>query len=195
MIFGQEVITSADDSIIFDDGCEKLEQSCKNDAPDFLTYCSRLKPMLREKVMKPHRVGKIEKGWTNNDCESYNHILKVTVDWKPQSLLDFVSKVTEAAETYYKDLKRALFNRGPYRLAKTHTRFQVDCNVWISKTMMERHNYYVRFRRLVAKTNGLVYSTDGKSVIRDAKSKRKKKRQRKRPLAERAHSFKKQRVI
>lgn len=149
-IFGQEGITSADNSIIFDDRCEKLEQSCKDDAPDFLTYFSRLKPILREKVMEPQRVGKIEKRWTNNNCESYNHVLKVTVDWKPQSLLDFVSKVTEAAEAYYKDLKRALFNRGPYILTKTHTRFQVDRNVWISKTMMERHKYYARFRRFVA---------------------------------------------
>lgn len=77
-IFGQEGITSADDSIIFDGRCEKLEQSCKDDAPDFLTYFSRLKPILREKVMEPQRVGKIEKGWTNNNCESYNHVLKVT---------------------------------------------------------------------------------------------------------------------
>ena len=119
MIFGQEGITGADNSIIFDDRCEKLEQSCK----DFLTYFSRLKPLLGEKVMEPQRVGTIEKGWTNNNCESYNHVLKVTVHWKPQSHLDFVSKVTEAGEVYYKDLKRTLFNRGPYRLAKTHTRF------------------------------------------------------------------------
>ena len=83
LIFGQEGITSADNSIIFDDRCEKLEQSCKDDAPDFLTYFSRLKPILREKVMEPQRVGKIEKRWTNNNCESYNHVLKVTVDWKP----------------------------------------------------------------------------------------------------------------
>ena len=142
--------------------------------------------------MEPQRFVKIEKGWTNNNCESYNHVLKVTVDWKPQSLLDFVSKETEAAEAYYKDLKRALFNRGPYRLAKTDTHFQVDRNVWISKRMMQRHNYYARFRRFVAKTNGLVYFTDGKSVIRDAKSKGKKKAQRKRRLAERTQSFKKQ---
>jgi hypothetical protein len=80
----------------------------------------------------------------------------------------------QAAEAYCKDLKRARFNRGPYRFAKTHTRFQVDRNVWISKTV-ERHKYYARFKRFFAKTNGLIYSTDGKSVIRDAKSKGKRK--------------------
>ena len=61
LIFGQEGITNADDSIIFDDHCDKLEESCKNDAPDFLPYFSKLKPILREKVMERQRVGENRK--------------------------------------------------------------------------------------------------------------------------------------
>ena len=122
-------------------------------------------------------------------------MLKITVDWKPQSLVDFIMKVTEVVDANFKDLKRSKTSRGPYRLARSHEHFRMDRNAWVTKTLNERCTFYSRFRRYKMKTAKFVISTDGKSVIRDAEARGKKKGQIKRKLADRTTSMKRQRTV
>ncbi|XP_071137045.1 uncharacterized protein [Mytilus edulis] len=182
-IFGRNGISNADNSAVFEEKCEEVEEFCKE----------KLKPVLKGKIYEPQNAGRIEREWTNNNSESYNHVLKIAVDWKPQSLVDFVIKMTDMVEANYKDLRRAVIGRGPYTLASTHEHFKIDRHVWANKTLMERYKYFARFRRYRMKTK-LVKSTDGRRVVNEARSKGKKKGQRKRKLADRTTTIKRQRV-
>ncbi|VDI20421.1 Hypothetical predicted protein [Mytilus galloprovincialis] len=184
-IFGRNGISNADDSAVFEEKCEEVEEFCKEKFPSLKGYFSTvLKPVLKGKIYEPQNAGRIEREWTNNNSESYNHVLKIAVDWKPQSLVDFVIKMTDMVEANYKDLRRAVIGRGPYTLASTHEHFKIDRHVWANKTLMERYKYFARFRRYRMKTK-LVKSTDGRRVVNEARSKGKKKGQRKRKLADR----------
>ncbi|CAG2204650.1 CHID1 [Mytilus edulis] len=193
-IFGRNGISNADDSAVFEEKCEEVEEFCKEKFPSLKGYFSTvLKPVLKGKIYEPQNAGRIEREWTNNNSESYNHVLKIAVDWKPQSLVDFVIKMTDMVEANYKDLRRAVIGRGPYTLASTHEHFKIDRHVWANKTLMERYKYFARFRRYRMKTK-LVKSTDGRRVVNEARSKGKKKGQRKRKLADRTTTLKRQRV-
>ena len=83
--------------------------------------------------------------WTNNNCESVNHVLKQAVDWKRKPLLDFIQSVNELVDAQFKDLKRALVSIGGFRLADSHRQFAVSKSVWANKTDDERHRLFRRF--------------------------------------------------
>ncbi|CAC5377180.1 unnamed protein product [Mytilus coruscus] len=71
------------------------------------------------KKYEPQHAGRIEREWTNNNSESYNHVLKIAVDWK--SLVDFVMKMTELVEANFKDLQREMLGRGHFIRFRRHT--------------------------------------------------------------------------
>jgi len=55
--------------------------------PEFSHYFNqRLKDRLREHVTIPRIQLKHDRLWTNNNCESINHVFKKVIDWKPEPL-------------------------------------------------------------------------------------------------------------
>ena len=51
---------------------------------------SRLMPLLLKHVVEHSIAGKIDAHWTNNNCESANHILKSATKWKQSAMPDFI---------------------------------------------------------------------------------------------------------
>ena len=97
-MFGQDGITNADDTISFAAKCDEFEGNCSAIFNPFLQYLNRrLKKHLNSKVNEPVRDALISENWTNNNCESINHVLKQTVDWKSKPLTEFVELVEEIA--------------------------------------------------------------------------------------------------
>jgi hypothetical protein len=100
-------------------------------------YCSvrrssgqgHLKMQWRTKTGKlraesePRKTGLVAEAWTNNNCESMNHILQIAVEWRPQSLVDLVTKLYGVVQSMYKDLRKALFGRGIYQLAVEYLKY------------------------------------------------------------------------
>ena len=87
----------------------------------FLEYfTNRLKPLLRDFVNRPDRQDLVDDNWTNNNCESINHVLKQSVDWKTKSLTDLVTTLRSLVDRQYADLRSALLRTGEFRLAQTH---------------------------------------------------------------------------
>ena len=109
--------------------------------------------------------------WTNNNCESVNHVLKQAVDWKRKPLLDFIQSVNDLVDAQFKDLKRALVSIGRFRLADSHRQFAVSKSVWANKTDDERHRLFRRFRKHDIKNTRLVTSTNGKSDVKAPRTK------------------------
>ena len=55
-------------------------------------------------------------GWTNNACESLNHILKLSVQWRPHKLPDLIEKLHKVVDAQYVEADRALLGYGDFVL-------------------------------------------------------------------------------
>ncbi|KAK3104132.1 hypothetical protein FSP39_024650 [Pinctada imbricata] len=193
-IFGKEGLINADDSVCFDEMSADIEDRARELSGKFTRYFqNKLKKNLKEKVHKPILAGLVDKAWTNNNCESLNHVLKQAVDWKSKPLLDLVNKLTILIDTQFKDLKKALVGTGQFRLASAHEHFSVKRTVWVSKTNEERSRLYRRFRLYIPKDKKTVTSTDGKLTIVKPRALGKKVGQKKRKRNEKTFTQKKAR--
>lgn len=96
MIFGDEGLVTADDSICFIVKSEKIETMLR-DSTKFSNYVeNKLKPNLTNQVI-----------WKNNNSESLvNQVFKRAIDWKSKSLLYLVDILTPLIEAQYKGMRR-----------------------------------------------------------------------------------------
>ena len=98
-LFGNNGLAAAEDSFEFESKSENLI----SENPEFARYFdSRLKNRLleHEHVNKPKKQLQHERLWTNNNCESMNHVFKRAVDWKPQPLPELVSSLNDVVRIH-----------------------------------------------------------------------------------------------
>ncbi|KAL3831779.1 hypothetical protein ACJMK2_023486 [Sinanodonta woodiana] len=80
-IFGTGGITNANTTIDFDSRSHDLETIINEQHPTFAPYfISNLKPRLKKYFFEPSRNNIKRVNWTNNNAESINNILKLSVD-------------------------------------------------------------------------------------------------------------------
>ena len=166
-IFGDDGLMDADDSICYDKLANDLDQDLTQISTKFREYFKkRLNPLLKSKVNVPQTENQVIKHWTNNNCESMNHVLKQTVDWKSQPLPDLVRLLLELVKGQFKRLRSALLQTGDYRLADTHKQFENTKTDWIKMTEKQlRSNHFRRFRLYVHCYEKKVISTDGMTTV------------------------------
>jgi len=68
--------------------------------------------------------------WTNNNCESINHVLKQTVQWRRNQLPDLIDKLCTLVDGQYADADRALCGRGDYVLCQEWAKHRVTVDYW-----------------------------------------------------------------
>ena len=113
--------------------------------PQFSRYLEhRLLPLIEETVYKPQLQRPDLKHWTNNNCESANHILKQQVKWKPQNLTDLIKELHSLVQVQYKDLKRSMLQRGNFRLAAPFKKHEYELAVWSAKTEQDRDKMFLK---------------------------------------------------
>ena len=191
-IFGEDGIINADDTVCFEEKCEEVEAASQSVSQPFLRYFKkRVKDNLNRKRKEPELISRADKQWTNNNCESLNHVLKQNIEWKSKPLLDLIEAIYELVEVQFKDRRRSLVGTGQFKMADTHKQFAVNRSVWAGKTPDEKEKNYKRFRSFVAKDPRIVTSTDGESNVVAPKTKGKKLNQGKRKCTERTLSLKK----
>ena len=126
-IFGEDGIINADDTVCFDEKCEEVESLSQSISQSFLRYFQkRVKDNLNKKRQEPELVSQADKQWTNNNCESLNHVLKQTTEWKSQPLLDLIQSIQKLVDVEFKDLRRSLVGTGQFQFAETHKQFAVS---------------------------------------------------------------------
>ena len=82
---------------------------------EFVRYFERqLLPFYQENVS----VGPGFNQWTNNACESENHVLKQAVQWRPKQLPDLIECVRHLVAGQYADADRAICGLGDFVLHK-----------------------------------------------------------------------------
>jgi len=131
--------------------------------------------------------------WTNNNCESVNHMLKSAVQWHPQKLPDLVDKLRQLVDSQYVDADRALHGRGQFSLKAQYAKHRLTVDEWRHMVPAQRIKAQEACFRLPAKT-GMVTSTDGSLTVKTAPSAGKKPYHRKRPAADKTVTVKRRRL-
>ena len=184
-IFGPNGLTEADDLFTFDETVMNLMLQFESEIPLFCDYFrNKLAPGIREFVLIPRlsNSDRVPIHWTNNNCESINNILKLTVHWKPHKIIDLIDKLYDVVRLHYKDMRRAFYGEGNFKLDNSVLSFRIPKTVWQTKTEEQKEAHLRRFisHRLLKEEGKFVTSTDGKLKIPKTPATAKKPGQKKR---------------
>ena len=91
---------------------------------------STLADVIRFGIIEPVRCGYVNSGWTNNNCESTNHVLKSALNWKTQKLPVLVEELRRVVITVEKDIERAIYGSGNYYIAECMRHYEVSPTDW-----------------------------------------------------------------
>jgi len=182
-IFGCSGLAFAEDSFEFDTKSQEIIDKLPECAPYFN---QRLKDRLREHVTIPRIQLKHDRLWTNNKCESINHVFIKVSDWKPEPLPQLVSSLHDVVKLHFADLKRAIYGTGNYELLGRYRHYAVSQQCWYSKTEDQKFNMYKRLLNdSKSSDKAVVHSTDVKFDIPLPQKLARKPNQRKRPRTNR----------
>ena len=82
-------------------------------------FINRIIPKLQQNCQTMWQESWLGKNlWTNNNCESANHLLKLELDWKPVRVSDLVAHLHDMVKLQYKNVARAMCGQGDFHLAE-----------------------------------------------------------------------------
>ena len=118
-------------------------------------------PTLKTYVTMPLNENAIPLQWTNNNCESLNHIMKLDADWKIGKTFEVIELLYEITELHFKDFRRALYGSGHYRLvAKQKKIYGITKDNWRRMDEIERQAKFETFvRDMKKKQSDVITST------------------------------------
>ena len=129
-------LVNIDNVISFDEAVGTLQQPSgllSKGPVAFQQYFNRrLLPLLRNNCAS----GRSK--WTNNNCESINHVLKQAVQWRPNQLPDLIDKIRMLVDGQFADADRALCGRGDFVLRPAWAKHQLTVDAWTSMTANQR---------------------------------------------------------
>ena len=160
-IFGKDGLLHASDDFDFDQKTLELSSKFQGIAPTFVKYFEEHASTLKTYVFKPYKDGHIPLDWKNNSCESMNHILKLSCNWKALRLPDLIEKIYQVVKLQYADVRRALHGQGNFELAPSRLKFKVSDMAWKSKTEEEKLKLFEKFMAYRPPKDKVVTSTDG----------------------------------
>ncbi|KAK3096736.1 hypothetical protein FSP39_002786 [Pinctada imbricata] len=190
LIFGERGLVNANDTFEFESRSEQIIDAC-GENEKFKDYFRRnLQPKLLKHVNIPKRKNTDMKTklWTNNNSESMNNLLKLSVDWRPQTTPDLIVKLYSVTKLQFIDLRRAIYGSGNYVLSADQSAYSISEMKWREKDDEEKKKIFNNFLRDTKKKihTKRIFSRDGKfSVPHKTRNVAKKPGQRKRPKNER----------
>ena len=147
-LFGEKGLICILNENDFDENVRNIIQFVKEKAPKFCKYMTqRLIPLIKQSVFMPGMRGDVLTNWTNNNAESANHILKISIDWKPRNLCELTNKIYETVQSEYNDVKRSLIGHGNFLLCEHFSKYYVEPAVWSMKTTEEQDRHFLQFMK------------------------------------------------
>ena len=123
-------MVNANNSFDFDRKVEVVVVKAAN-FPKFSEYFkNKLQPSINTYVKAPSRNAITINNWTNNNCESFNHIMKLDANWKVKNSPELMRMLHEMTLLHFKDFRRALYGTGNYRLFGKYRKHKIPRNVW-----------------------------------------------------------------
>ena len=173
-LLGDGGLSSCSDIVSFDATVDLIRNKELSNAPaKFVAYfCNRLVPLLRANVS----AGRV--GWTNNNAECVNHILKQSTQWRPQQLPDLIIKLKSLIIGQHTEADRAIVGRGDLLLMPTHVKYRLSLDQWKSLTDAQRQKAVDTCFRHTSTPSSI--STDGDLTVPTTPNAGRKPHQRKR---------------
>ena len=179
-IFGEKGLSSRTNEADFEVEAIKLEDEYGVLMPSFVRYFTMIVEKIRNGILLPRKNNKwVPIDWKNNSCESMNHIIKLSMNWKKMKVPDLIERLYKLVKLQQVDTRRALYGQGNYELAPWMASFKVAHVDWVTKTDKEKEKHYEKFKKGKPKTIRIV-STDGKLTVPRTATTAKKPGQRKR---------------
>ena len=133
-------------------------------------------------------------GYTSNNVESINHVLKNATSWRMQKLPVLVQSLKKIVMSQYRDAEKAMYGEGPYMLKQSlRSRFQVTYDEWADMDVKQRQRRIKACFQLPS-ASVTSTSTNGLLTVSQSPAAGRKPNQRKRPPNERTTSFKRRRT-
>ena len=108
-IYGKSGMTSAENQLDFSEKVLKVDATVFQDPH----YFEDLKCKLWNRVVEPRlRADRTTINWSNNPCESFNHLIKNEIGWTPQKLIPLVGSLKNLVDYIHDDLKASITGRG-----------------------------------------------------------------------------------
>jgi hypothetical protein len=194
-IFGADGIVSNTDMITYQTRVNNLRSmiianDSSNSEKSFISYFeNKLRPSLETYVIEPVRLGRIQPNWTNNNCESANHILKSATQWKLFDLVKFVHKLYDIVVGEQEERCKAIRDMGNFRLSDRYVHNLIDVDRWAALQEDQREKKTNRFLMDYgrSKPNEVTSADDTRTAIKTPSAGR-KPNQRKRKCAERSRT-------
>ena len=179
-----------DNVVSFDSAVDQLRQptGLLSTCPiEFHNYCNRrLLQLMRDNCAAGRST------WTNNNCESINHVLKQAVQWRRKQLPELIDKFRTLVDGQHADADRALCGRSDFCLRPPWSKHRLTMECWTAMKPTQRQKAAEAcFRLPVASTST---SSDGALTIPTTPGGGKKPHQKKRCRTERTTSVKQRRL-
>ena len=120
---------------------------------------TRVVPLLKMNILTKL---KTDQPWTNNNCESINHVIKQATQWKSRSMVDLIEILHNVVHAQYQDIKRAFVRLGNFQLTNAAVKFQMNPCVWDRKSPKQQTTFFRRFLKHITPIRGnTIVSSDG----------------------------------
>ena len=173
---------------------ESAKETINDISPDFLPYFNnRIVGLLQDNFKTTQKAGfvNLDMEWTNNNCESFNHVLKQAAEWKAQKLPTLVEMLENVVDAQYQEVRRSLLNMGDFVLEKEFSKYFRSRDVWRTLTQDKRDKHFINFQEHLKDIDSRITRTvDGKPAL-TPKHGGKKRNQTKRKRAERTTTLSK----
>jgi hypothetical protein len=151
-IYGEDGLLFAGDTDTFDFRLEKLKEKIASvdskTRKKFMPYFNdKLLPLLTEFVINPANDDKIQRGWTNNKCESANHIFNT--EWRLKDVPTFINMFGDIVNRDRIERSGAIHGMGGYELFDPILHHKVDSDKRPNMSEVELN------RNVIVPTNGL----------------------------------------
>ena len=181
-LFGTGGLVDCNDVVSFDAQTEKIHAGVLKEAPaEFQVYFERkLVGVMRDNVV----VGPGFNRWTNNNCESANHVLKQAIQWNPKQIPELIDILQRLVVGQNAEADRALCGLGEFALCSSHAKYRMTTDAWTAMSVNQQRKAVKACFRLPSAADK-VTSDDGTLMMPTTPGGGKKPGQRKRPRNER----------
>ena len=130
LLFADNGIANADTSFTFNSKSTDFLGKISKYPKLSQYFRTRLQPNLEVYVNAPNRESLHSGLWTNNNCESINHIIKMEADWKSMKTPELIHLLHQVTLLHFKDVRRSLYGSGNYSIAGAFKKYSIKRECW-----------------------------------------------------------------
>ena len=147
-IFGKHGLTSCNKELRFELKLIKLSDKYSTHLPSFKDHFAKFAEKIRAGVFQARMNNRwVPIDWKNNSCESMNHIIKLSANWKTMKLPDLIDRLYRIVKLQQTDCRKALYGHGNYELAPWMWKCKVQHVHWTQKTEKEKALLFEKFMK------------------------------------------------